>query len=84
MILIITRSTDATEHAFQNTQYGRQRRRRHYETQSESVRVARRRRIRALPEAVESSGIVLANQAGRIYMRFMAFRLLRILGPSCP
>lgn len=39
-------------------------------------RGARRRRIRALPEAVESSGIVLANQAGRIYMRFMAFRLL--------
>lgn len=47
-------------------------------------RGARRRRILALPEAVESSGIVLANQAGRIYMRFMAFRLLVPSVPPVP
>lgn len=47
-------------------------------------RGARRRRIRALLEAVESSGIVLANQAGRIYMRFMAFRLLVPSVPPVP
>jgi len=35
--------------------------------------------VRSRRRTVESSGIVLANQAGRIYMRFMAFRL-----PSVP
>jgi len=66
---------------FRDTLYDRGRRRRR-ETQS-----AQERSIdggsASMPEA-ESSGIVLANQAGRIYMRFMAFRLLVSSVPSVP